>query len=185
MLATVPLASVASARRDRLAAGKVGNPPLPGPALVALRAAAQRLTEAGHLVFSLEDLRRELGPAGRQWTSDWLRHALAREARDPERAVIVKLRRGSYTLRATRPDAASAAAGGAAAEARGHVLAAVRSLVGDGPGAAPVNTAQIREQLAAAGVPYCTDSVRRALSQLARQEPAALVRVRQGAYRIP
>jgi hypothetical protein len=185
VLAPVPLASIAAARRDRVAAAKIGNPPEPGPALRALRAAAKRLTAAGQEVFSLDDLRREPGPAGHEWTGDWLRIALAREASDPEQAVIVKLRRGSYALRASRPDVTSAASGQAAAEARGHVLNAVRSLGGDGPGAAPVNTAQVREQLAAAGVSYSTDSVRRALSQLTRQKPAALVRVRQGAYLLP
>ena len=136
-------------------------------------------------MFSLTDLRGELGPAGHEWTSDWLRQVLAHEAGDREQAVIVKLRRGSYTLRANRPDVAATAFAGAAADARGHVLAAVRSLGGGARGAEPVNTAQIREQLAAAGVPYSTDSVRRALSQLARQEPQVLVRVRQGLYVLP
>ena len=149
-----------------------------GPALRDLRRAAQRLTDAGQATFSGADLLQQLDRDGCTWSPDWIRELLRQECSWRHDAELVRVVPRRFALR--KCDGGTPTTRSVFLTADMYVVMSLRELLSSPESTA--TSAQVHTYLRCRGVDYSVDSVRRALSLLARQPDSAVTTRGRGRY---
>lgn len=170
----VSIASAKEAKRRR-------RPPAgPSPSLLDVRGAAQKLTDAGHGVFTNGQLQAQLARAGCGWTAATVSDLLEQEVAGRRGATIERVSRGRYRLRGdggasqralARPDGT----------ARDHVCAAIAEMSGQVT-AVGFGGPEVHQHLAEAGVVFSRSTICSVLRRLSKMDPPVLQLVGYARY---